>query len=62
MQADAVKLTVNNISTKLDQPLKIALDARLNKNGELSINGGATPQLKTIDLNVNAERIALAPV
>ena len=62
VQADAIKLTVNNISTKLDQPLKIALDARLNKNGKLNITGGATPQMKTIDLNVNAERIALAPV
>ncbi|HEY4316938.1 MAG TPA: DUF748 domain-containing protein [Herbaspirillum sp.] len=62
VQADAVKLTVNNISTKLDQSLKIALDARLNKNGKLSITGGAAPQLKTIDLAVNAERISLAPV
>lgn len=62
VQADSVKLTVNNLSTKLDQSMKIALDARLNKNGKLSITGGAAPQLKSIDLTVNAERIALAPV
>lgn len=62
VQADALKLTVSNASTKLDQPMKIALDARLNKTGKLSISGGASPQLKTIDLTVNADRISLAPV
>jgi hypothetical protein len=62
LQADALKLTVNNVSTKLDQPLKIALEARMNKNGKLTISGGAAPQLKTIDLTVNADRISLAPL
>jgi hypothetical protein len=62
LQADALKLTVNNASTKLDQPLKIALEARMNKNGKLTIDGGATPQLKTIDLNVNADRVSLSPL
>jgi outer membrane protein OmpA-like peptidoglycan-associated protein len=62
VQADALKLTVNNASTKLDQPIKIALEARMNKNGKLTIDGGATPQFKTIDLNVNADRVSLAPL
>jgi hypothetical protein len=62
VQADALKMTVTNASTKLDQPLKIALEARMNKNGKLTIDGGAAPQLKTIDLTVNADRISLAPL
>ncbi|MDB5990703.1 MAG: hypothetical protein JWQ10_2106 [Herbaspirillum sp.] len=62
LQADALKVTVNNASTKLDEPLKIALEASMNKNGKLTIDGGATPQLKTIDLTVNADHISIAPL
>jgi hypothetical protein len=61
LQADALKVTLSNLSTRLDQPLKISVEASLNKNGKLSINGGATPQFKTIDLTVSADRISVAP-
>jgi hypothetical protein len=61
-RAEALTMTVNNFSSRLDQPLKITLEATFNKTGKLSLNGGATPQLKTIDLAVNANRISVAPV
>lgn len=62
LQADALKATLNNISSRLDQPLKIALEATLNKSGKLIVNGAAAPQLKTIDLTINADSISVAPL
>ena len=62
IQADGMKVTLNNVSSRLDQTLKIALEARLNKSGKLTINGSAVPQLKMVDLTVNADRVSLAPL
>ncbi|MDB5775965.1 MAG: putative exported protein [Herbaspirillum sp.] len=61
VRAESLKATVNNLSTALDQPLKVALEATFNKNGKLTIAGGAAPQFKTVGLDVNADRISIAP-
>jgi hypothetical protein len=62
LQADALKLTLNNVSSRFDRPLGIALEAKLNKSGTLTVNGTGAAQFKSIDLNINANRISVAPL
>ncbi|WP_034298606.1 DUF748 domain-containing protein [Herbaspirillum sp. RV1423] len=61
LRAEGINLKIDNISSQLDQTTKFSLQARLNKNGKLSVNGQAAPQLKTIDLTLDAQDLPIAP-
>ncbi|MFC5472733.1 DUF748 domain-containing protein [Paraherbaspirillum soli] len=60
VRADAFNLTVDNVSSALDKPIKIALQTNLNKSGKLAISGSAAPQLKSIDLALDAQNLPVA--
>jgi len=61
LRAEGINLKLDNLSTQLDQTIKISLQSILNKNGKLNITGQATPQLKTIDLALDAQNLPIAP-
>jgi hypothetical protein len=61
LRIDALDLKVDNLSSKLDQASKLSLQATLNKNGKLSVTGQAAPQLKTVDLALDAQNLPIAP-
>lgn len=61
LHVEGLDLKVDNLSSQLDQSSKLSLQATLNKNGKLSVTGHATPQLKTVDLAVDAQNLPIAP-
>lgn len=61
LRAEGINLKLDNLSTQLDQTTKISLQSILNKNGKLNVTGQAAPQLKTIDLALDAQNLPIAP-
>ncbi|MFL9877895.1 DUF748 domain-containing protein [Herbaspirillum rhizosphaerae] len=61
LRADGINLKIDNLSSLLDQTMKISLQSKLNKNGKLNVTGQAAPQLKTIDLVLDAQNLPIAP-
>ncbi|MFJ9532895.1 DUF748 domain-containing protein [Herbaspirillum sp. NPDC101396] len=61
LRIEALDLKVDNLSSQLDQTSKLSLQATLNKNGKLSVTGQAAPQLKTVDLALDAQNLPIAP-
>jgi len=61
LQIDGFSLNVDKLSTQLDQISKISLQTRINQNGKLTITGQASPQLKTIALNLDLQNLPIAP-
>lgn len=61
LRVEGLDLKVDNLSSQLDQSSKLSLQATLNKNGKLSVTGQATPQLKSIDLALDAQNLPIAP-
>lgn len=60
LRADGFNLKVDNVSSKRDKTVKIALQTQLNKSGKLSVNGNASPQFKTLDLAIDAQSLPVA--
>ena len=58
LRADAVDLKLENISSRLDHPVKVALRATLNKTGKFNVNGTATA--KTAQMNLDVQNFAVA--
>ena len=61
LRAEGINLKIDNLSSQLDQTTKISLQTRLNKNGKLNLTGQAAPQLKTVDLALDAQNLPIAP-
>ncbi|WP_050479463.1 DUF748 domain-containing protein [Herbaspirillum rhizosphaerae] len=61
LRAEGINLKVDNLSSQLDQTTRISLQTKLNKNGKLNVTGQAAPQLKTIDLALDAQNLPIAP-
>lgn len=61
LRVEGLDLKVDNLSSQLDQTSKLSLQATLNKNGKLSVTGQAAPQLKTVDLALDAQNLPIAP-
>jgi hypothetical protein len=61
LRIEGLDLKVDNLSSQLDQTSKLSLQATLNKNGKLSVTGQAAPQLKTVDLALDAQNLPIAP-
>ncbi len=57
VSADALSLTVDDISSRFDQPLKVALSSQINSSGKLAIAGSIAPQFKSLDLAVDAQNL-----
>lgn len=60
LRADGFNLKVDNVSSKRDKTVKIALQTKLNKSGKLSVNGNASPQFKTLDLAIDGQSLPIA--
>ncbi|MBO9538096.1 DUF748 domain-containing protein [Herbaspirillum sp.] len=61
LKIQGINLQVQNLSSKLDQNTKLSLQAQFDKSGKLDINGQAAPQLKNINLNLDAKNLPIAP-
>ena len=61
LRIEGLDLKADNLSSQLDQTSKLSLQATLNKNGKLSVTGQAAPQLKTVDLALDAQNLPIAP-
>ena len=53
VNADDVALTLENISSKMDSPVKVGLRATLNKTGQFNLDGTATGQNAQLNLDVS---------
>ncbi|MFT5643053.1 MAG: hypothetical protein ACI83P_000593 [Janthinobacterium sp.] len=60
LHADALSLTLSDVSSQRDQPLSFALSGTLNKRGKLAIDGSAAPQWKSLDLAIDAQKLPVA--
>ena len=58
VNADAVDVKLEHISSKMDQPVKVALRATLNKTGQFNVNGSVTGQAAQLDLDVQNFAVA----
>lgn len=61
LKIHGINLQVQNLSSKLDKDTKLSLQAQFDKNGKLDINGQAAPQLKNINLSLDAKSLPVAP-
>lgn len=61
LRIDGLDLKLDKLSTQFDQSSAISLQAIVNKSGKLSINGQASAQLKSVNLNLDAQNLPLAP-
>lgn len=60
LRADSLNLSADNISSKLDKPIKITLRTQLNKTGKLSVDGSVAAQMKSIALDLDAQDLPVA--
>ncbi|SFB03063.1 protein of unknown function [Collimonas sp. OK607] len=60
LRADGLNLSAENISSKLDKPIKIALRTQLNKTGKLSVDGSLAAQMKSVALDIDAQNLPVA--
>lgn len=58
LRADAIKLTLGNLSSDLRQPLAINLQSKINGSGRLALNGNATPS--AISLALDSQNLPIA--
>ncbi|WP_061534483.1 DUF748 domain-containing protein [Collimonas arenae] len=57
LRADGLNLTADNVSSKLDKPIKISLRSQINKSGKLSVDGNIAAQMKSLDLAIDAQNL-----
>ncbi len=62
IRADGLNVTVDNLSNKLDTPLKIGLKTQLNKNGKLAVDGLVAAQFKSLNLAIDAQNLPITAV
>ncbi|WP_317200973.1 DUF748 domain-containing protein [Janthinobacterium sp.] len=62
LRADALNLTLDDVSSQLDAPLTLALKTQLNKSGSLALDGRIAPHLASYELAVDAQNLPLAAV
>ncbi|SDY84243.1 protein of unknown function [Collimonas sp. OK242] len=60
LRADGLNLTAENISSKLDKPIKVALHTQLNTTGKLSVDGSVAAQMKSVALDLDAQNLPVA--
>ena len=60
VRADGLNLTLDDVSSRFEQPLKVALRTQLNKTGKLALDGSIAPQFKAIDLALDARNLQVA--
>ncbi|MBP0597551.1 DUF748 domain-containing protein [Herbaspirillum sp. LeCh32-8] len=61
LQIRGINLQVQNISSKLDQTTRLSLQAQFDKSGKLDIKGQSAPQFKSVDLELDARALPVAP-
>ncbi|WDZ95206.1 DUF748 domain-containing protein [Herbaspirillum sp. WKF16] len=61
LQISGINLQLQNLSSKLDQNTKLSLQAQFDKSGKLDIKGQAAPQFKSVDLELDARSLPVAP-
>lgn len=61
LQIHDIDLQLQNLSSQLDAPTKLSLQARFDKSGKLSVTGQATAALKSIELDLDGQNLPVAP-
>ena len=61
LRLEGINLKVDNLSSTLDQVIKLSLQSKFNQNGSLNINGQAAAKLKNLDLVLDVANLPLAP-
>jgi hypothetical protein len=59
LRAEAVNLTLDHASSRMQEPIKLALQAKLNRSGKLSVNGSLKPQTKSAELAIDGQNLPL---
>jgi hypothetical protein len=59
LRAEAVNLTLENASSRMQEPLKLALQAKLNRSGKLAVSGQLKPQSKSAELLLDGQNLPL---
>lgn len=62
MKLDGLALSADNLSTDLAQNIAIKFASTVNRKAKLSLSGTASPKLRQIALNLDAQSLPLAPV
>jgi Domain of Unknown Function (DUF748) len=57
LRADGFNLNAENVSSKLDKPIKVALRTQINKSGKLTVDGSVAAQMKSVALNIDAQNL-----
>ncbi|NKI72678.1 DUF748 domain-containing protein [Collimonas pratensis] len=57
LRADGLNLSAENISSKLDKPIKVALRTQINKSGKLAVDGSVAAQMKSVALDIDAQNL-----
>ncbi|MET3133864.1 hypothetical protein AAKU55_004154 [Oxalobacteraceae bacterium GrIS 1.11] len=60
LRADGLNLTLDDVSSKFERPVKLTLRTRLNTGGKLALDGSVAPQ--AINLAIDAEDLSVAAV
>ncbi|MCA1326842.1 DUF748 domain-containing protein [Herbaspirillum sp. alder98] len=61
LQIHGINLQVQNLSSQLDAPTRLSLQAQFDKSGKLSVTGQAAAGLKSIDLDLDGQNLPIAP-
>ena len=56
--ADNIGVQIDHVSSSFDQPMQVKLQARMNKSGQFSVQGSATP--KALNLTVGMQNLSVA--
>jgi hypothetical protein len=62
LRADALNLTLENVSSQMKQPLKLALQTKLNRSGKLAVSGNLRPLAKSAELAIDGQNLPLVAV
>ena len=60
VRADGLNLTLDDLSSRFDRPLKLVLRTQLNQTGKLALDGNIAPQFKSYDLALDARNLQVA--
>ncbi|MQR01239.1 DUF748 domain-containing protein [Glaciimonas soli] len=59
LRTSGLNLSAENVSSKFDKPIKVALHAQLSKNGKLAVDGKIAAHLKSVALDIDAQNLSV---
>lgn len=61
LTVNPLRLTLEDVSTKLDAPIALDFSARINESGSVSVKGSVTPDPLSLDVDVDVGKVAFPP-